>query len=153
MPEPNHYGNEHITSANLKPNSRVYKWIPTMSSEICVFMGLLILQDIVHKPTLPSYWSCKPIIEKTFFRNVMTVERFTLILKFVHFVRSYLRDDLIKWSVCPSVRLLQFRFFLSPLHNMWPTNLKLCRMILDIGVAQSLILRFLPRVAVGGGAF
>ena len=43
--------------SNLKPRSRMRKWHPTNNNEIRCFIAILILQGIVKKPTLQSYFS------------------------------------------------------------------------------------------------
>lgn len=84
--ETNRFADQYIASTNLKFQSRVKRWTPTDSREIRVFIALLILQGVLHKPDVSLYWSKRAIIQTPYFATVMSVNRFTLLMKFLHFV-------------------------------------------------------------------
>ena len=60
--------------------------------EIYVFMGLLMLMGIVQKPTLKSYFSKDGFLETPIFFQVMSRDRFELIMGFLHFVDNTTKD-------------------------------------------------------------
>ncbi|XP_014676879.1 PREDICTED: piggyBac transposable element-derived protein 4-like [Priapulus caudatus] len=84
--ETNRFAQQYIQGATLKPKSRARKWTPTNSNEIRVFLALLILQGIVHKPVAEWYWSTKDTLSTPYFASVMSVNRFKLLMQFLHFV-------------------------------------------------------------------
>lgn len=55
----------------LKPRSRLRKWKDTNEAEMKIFLGLLVLQGIIRKPTLECYFS-RRIIETPFFHEAMS---------------------------------------------------------------------------------
>ena len=56
------------------------------------FIGLLILMEIVYKPTIPVYWSTSELHNTPIFSKVMPRTRFQLLLKFLHFNNNDLPD-------------------------------------------------------------
>jgi len=57
----------------------------TNPTEMKTLIGLLILQGIVQKPEKGMYFSKREGIETPHFSQIMTEERFHLLLKFLHF--------------------------------------------------------------------
>ena len=78
---------------NLKPRSKIRKWHPTNNSKIRCFIAILILQGIVKKPTLQSYFSKRESVNTPFFSKVMSADRFSLLCKFLHFENNQLCDQ------------------------------------------------------------
>lgn len=66
-------------------NTNTVHWVPVDVDEMKSFVGLLLLMGIVHKPTLPDYWSLDDLIYTPVFSQVMKRNRFYLILRFLHF--------------------------------------------------------------------
>ena len=54
-------------------------------NELQVFIGLVILMGIVHKPNINSYWSRNELYNTPIFLKVMPRDRFKVILRFLHF--------------------------------------------------------------------
>lgn len=69
----------------LKPCSRLRKWKDTNEAKMKIFLGLLVLQGIIGKPTLECYFSRRRIIETPFFHEAMSENTFGLLCKFLHF--------------------------------------------------------------------
>uniref|UniRef100_A0A1S4LVC0 PiggyBac transposable element-derived protein domain-containing protein n=2 Tax=Ixodes scapularis TaxID=6945 RepID=A0A1S4LVC0_IXOSC len=65
--------------------SRERDWIPTTKEEIKLLLGVWILQGIVQKPTLNSYFTQQPLLETPIFYQLFTEKRFCLLLKYLHF--------------------------------------------------------------------
>lgn len=50
-----------------------------------VFIGLVMLMCVEHKPTIHMYWSTEVLYNTPIFSQVMTETRFYLILEYLHF--------------------------------------------------------------------
>ena len=79
----------------FKPRSRMRKCYPTTNNEIRCFIALLILQDILKKPALQLYFSKRECINTPFFGKVMSVDRFLLLCKFLHFENNQHHDNIM----------------------------------------------------------
>ena len=70
---------------SLKFRSRFKRWIETNSDEIGVFLALLLLQGVNHKPVLQQYFSKRASLLNPIFGDVMDKNLFILLRKFLHF--------------------------------------------------------------------
>ena len=61
-------------------------WTPISKEELMAFVGINIAMGIVSLPTLNDYWSTDPILAHTWFRTVMSRNRFRKNLRYVHVV-------------------------------------------------------------------
>ena len=84
------YADQYIRNnkENIKPKSRVRKWKAVDRPEMWMFLGLLILQCLVGKPKQEWYWSTNDKIKTPFFGEVFTEQRYSLIMKFLHFTNN-----------------------------------------------------------------
>ena len=64
---------------------RLKTWIPTNAGEIKMFLEILIAMGYVRKPQIELYWSKKDIYDNPFIYENMTRDRFSLLLRFIHF--------------------------------------------------------------------
>ncbi|GFW91177.1 piggyBac transposable element-derived protein 4 [Trichonephila clavipes] len=64
--EKNRYAEQTIGISIPRRHSRSKKWEPTSKEEMHVFIALIILQDIVKKPTNEKYWSRRHSISTPF---------------------------------------------------------------------------------------
>ena len=85
--ETNRYAEQYIQQEgdNLRRYSIIHQWVPTHKDEICALLGLLALMGIVYKPRIAMYWSNDELYNTPVFRNIMTRDRFLLLIKFLHF--------------------------------------------------------------------
>ncbi|CAL1262020.1 unnamed protein product [Larinioides sclopetarius] len=90
--ETNRFANDFIENNELTPSSRFQNWKDTDSSEIRVFLVILILQGINQKPLQKWYWSQNPLICTPFLSQIMSERRFTLLMKFLHFTNNGTSD-------------------------------------------------------------
>ena len=82
----NIYANQFLAgNPNLKPPSRARRWMDTNPTEMKTLAGLLILHRIVQKRENGMYFSKRESIVMPYFAQIMTKERFRLLLKFLHF--------------------------------------------------------------------
>ena len=95
----------------LPPHSRIRKWVDVSVPEMKTFLSLYLLTGIVVKPKLQQYWRTNPPIKTGFFDNVMSRNRFQLILEFLHFndKSQYNSNDPncdCIYKVCPVIEYL-----------------------------------------------
>lgn len=62
------------------------KWKPVVLAELKVFFGLVIGMGLVHKSSLPEYWSTDPMNDTPVFSKYMSKDRFLGILSNLHLV-------------------------------------------------------------------
>lgn len=74
--------------SGVKPRSRLNCWSSTSPAEIHVFLAVLMYQGIVWKPELAMYWSTNPLLETPYIRRIMSEQRFSLLMKCLHFVNN-----------------------------------------------------------------
>ena len=58
------------------------------------FIGIVILMGVVYKPSISMYWSSDEIFSTPIFGQLMSRNRFQLILKFLHFNNTQGYDPL-----------------------------------------------------------
>ncbi|XP_067950223.1 piggyBac transposable element-derived protein 4-like [Watersipora subatra] len=130
----NHYAQTYLTqNPNLPPYSRARAWTDTDEVEMKAFLGLLLNMGLNQKPTIAAYWDETNSSQETpYFRNVMTVNRFKLLLQFFHVSDNALilpRDD-------PNHDPLhKFRPVLEMFNNNFASNYNLAR---DVSIDESL---------------
>ncbi|KAH7978705.1 hypothetical protein HPB49_006402 [Dermacentor silvarum] len=61
-------------------HSHLKKWVPVTKEEMWVFLALLLMQDIVHKPWQQWYWSKNKLLFTPIFGEVIPCNRFLLIM-------------------------------------------------------------------------
>jgi len=72
----------------VKGHSQMNKWRDTSIDEMNIFFALMLLQGIVQKPELEMFWSTRPLLDTPYIRQVMTGQRFLLLLRCLHFVTN-----------------------------------------------------------------
>ena len=82
-----------ISNDKLTPKSRLHKWTDLTKDEFYSFISLIILMGIIRKPTLAMYWSTDEMLSTPFFGKCMAQNRFSEILRFLHFTSTNLPDD------------------------------------------------------------
>ena len=85
--ETNRYAEQFLEErlANLKTRSRSKEWTDTNSNEIRVFLALLLLQGVNHKPLIQQYFSKRASLYTPFFGDIIDKNSFILLHKFLHF--------------------------------------------------------------------
>ena len=69
----------------IRRSSRLKKWKNTDKVEIKKFLAIVLYMGIVKQPTIYSYWSKDPFYKNNFAPEIMSRNRFQLLLRFVHF--------------------------------------------------------------------
>ena len=84
--ETNRHAECFLTSAQQKRNnSFLGRWEPVTTNEIKTFLGVLLLMGIVYKPKMRMYLSKDALYSTRIFSEVMSRNRFELIVNFFHF--------------------------------------------------------------------
>lgn len=76
---------EHIGDA-AKPNSIYSLWKPVSLTDIRGVLTILVHMAIVDKPTLAMYWSTSESIHCKFPGGILSRDRFSAILSFLHLI-------------------------------------------------------------------
>ena len=74
-----------LANAEKKENSYLHEWEETNVLEIKTFPGMLLMMKVKYKPQLPLYWSNDTLYNTPILSEVMSRNRFYLLLKFSHF--------------------------------------------------------------------
>lgn len=98
--ETNRYADQDKSSKSTFSRSK--RWTPITVEELWMFVALLILQSVVHKPVQRWYWTNNKTIETPIFSDVMTSARFELIIKYLHFLNNETFDPAT--HPCPKLK-------------------------------------------------
>lgn len=82
--ETNRFAEPCLDGIDLTPSSRAKKWTETTREEMRAFVGLLIYQGIVRKPSEDMYWSTRYSLSTPFVGEVMSHSRFVLLMRYLH---------------------------------------------------------------------
>jgi len=72
-------------AADLKLHARIRKWKDTDAAEIRVFLAIMVYMGIIRKPDARMFWTTNPLLATPFVRDVMSVNRFSLLERCLHF--------------------------------------------------------------------
>ena len=88
--ETNRYSSQFLEEnfSQLKARSLSKEWVETDHDEIRVFLALILLQGVCHKPELQQYFSKRASLLSPFFGKVIEKDRFLLLSKFLHFANN-----------------------------------------------------------------
>ena len=75
-----------FANPRLKARSRLRKWSNTNPGEIKVLMAIILYQGLVQKPETAMYWSSNPMLATPYIRRIMTIDRFLILMRCLHFV-------------------------------------------------------------------
>ena len=84
--ETNRFANQFILeNPDKAANSYLKNCTDLTVNELQMFIGLVTLMGIVHKPNINSYWSRDELYNTPIISKVMPQDRFKVILRFLHF--------------------------------------------------------------------
>lgn len=82
----NLYAHQYREAHPMLPrHSRARYWNDVTIEEMKKFLALHFLTGIVQKPEINQYWSTNPLLKTSVFNQVMSRNRFQVILDFLHF--------------------------------------------------------------------
>lgn len=84
--ETNRYARNFLARTVVSPNSRLREWKAITVSEMKAFIAIVFNMGLIKKPTIESYWSKKASQSISWFRKLMSRNRFTIILKFFNII-------------------------------------------------------------------
>lgn len=110
---------EKRRKGKMKRNSRDLLWKETNKGEMYAFLGLLLLQGIVKKPSIYSYHSTNQLISTPFFGKCISRDRFALLLKYLHFTDSEdASDPTFKFKEVLDILIQRFKSSYVPKQNI-----------------------------------
>ncbi|XP_040070609.1 piggyBac transposable element-derived protein 4-like [Ixodes scapularis] len=133
--ETNRYATQFLRSHHV---SHLKTWRQIDKKELMTFFALIILQGVIEKPDVKSYWSTREVLRTPAFGDVMSRDRFMLIMKFLHFT-----DNEAPVDGHPNPKLRKLWSVLTRMTEMFQTLYTPER---DVSVDESL-LRFKGRLS------
>lgn len=117
--ETNRYYKQVIEKEVL--TSRTSRWSDTTSDEMYVFIAITMLMTRNKKLEIAEYWSTDPYLHSPIFGQLMSRNRYQILLRFIHFCNNENQipnDSLFKIDmVLQSIRK-NFRDILVPFKNL-----------------------------------
>lgn len=83
--ETNRYAHQYLQNRETSRRSICHRWKPTANEEMIKFFGIIIEMGLVQMPKLKYYWSSSQLYGSEIIRNVMSREKFELLLRFWYF--------------------------------------------------------------------
>jgi hypothetical protein len=83
----NMYADQYFEeNPNIPPRSRLHNWIKNKFSTVDFykFLALIIIMGIIHYPKIEDYWAQFWPFSTTTFNSVMSRDRFSTIMRFLH---------------------------------------------------------------------
>jgi hypothetical protein len=80
----NVYAQQTLAARQLGPHSRLAAWSDVSIDEMKAVFSLMFTMGLVDKADIDSYWSTDEVLSTPFFPSVMSRNRFTQILSFLH---------------------------------------------------------------------
>ena len=80
------YAEQYVSTHTLRPRSRIHQWIrdPFTDQELRRFFALVIIMGMIDYPQIEDYWFTSWPFATSTFSSVMSRDRFSLILRFLH---------------------------------------------------------------------
>lgn len=114
--ETNNYDSQQL-GTNPSRKSKVNLWTPTTKDEIRAFLGITIAMGLTQVPHINLYWSKDDIFYNKFIANVLSRDRYLLLLKLLHFQNNEtcdMSDRLYKINNIFSKLLENFQKVIKP---------------------------------------
>lgn len=112
--ETNRYAAQSLASENLPKKQakkhRLHHWADTTVREMKKFFGLLLWMGLVKHGSIEEYWSTAPLLTNHVASNVMSRNRFQLILSCLHFTDNSSTGTDRLYKIRPIVDELQKNF-------------------------------------------
>ena len=75
-----------ISSQRISRKSRLNLWKDTDKTEVKKFLAIVLYMGVIKYPSIETYWSEDPFYKNNFVPQLMSRNRFQLLLRFIHFV-------------------------------------------------------------------
>lgn len=106
----NMYGEKQLKRTDLAHNSRIKEWYSTDINEIITFFGILIYMGVVVLPKIENYWMKNSTYTSSAISQVMSRNRYQLILFMVHFSSIEVIPNNKIYKVQESIDILKRNF-------------------------------------------
>ena len=83
--ETNSYAEKVCKNMVIKRSSQFRKWEPINTTEMGVFIGLVLHMGVINLPRLSDYWANDPMNKTYFWSKYMSQNHLYLLLCFWHF--------------------------------------------------------------------
>lgn len=123
----NNHAEEVLRRPHIRRRSRLLDWVPTTQQEMTRFLGIQLYMGIVNYPRISDYWSKSPLYSTGFVNDIMSRNRFLLLLRMWCFEGNNSR---------PNDRLSKLRYFLRAMNENF-RNLK--RMGTECVIDESMV--------------
>lgn len=90
-----------MSEEDVSECSRMHDWSPTDKDELKKILGIMGYMGMVKMPTIRHYWSTKPLFKNSVVSNIMSRNRFELLLKFWHLQTmncAQMATDCTRWN-------------------------------------------------------
>jgi hypothetical protein len=96
------------------------KWCSTNFEEISLFLATFMLMAHIKKFRIKDYWSTDPLVATPIFSDIMPIDRFLLLLKFLHFTSINQSEDDRLYKIKPVVKYLKEKSkqIMTPYRNL-----------------------------------
>ncbi|XP_068112813.1 uncharacterized protein [Hyperolius riggenbachi] len=91
--ETNNYYRDLTQNTAPSPHSQLHKWTDTTPEELYVFFGISLLMVRTKKLSKDEYWSTDPLIATPQFSDYMSRNRYSLLLRLLHFNDNHLQPE------------------------------------------------------------
>ena len=80
------YADQYVAKHTIRPRSRVRQWVrtPFTTDELRKFFTVVIVMGLVNYPRLKDYWLTSWPFATSTISSIMSRDRFSLILRFLH---------------------------------------------------------------------
>lgn len=103
------------------PSSRLQQWKNTTPQELYIFLAITLLMTRVKKLTVAEYWSTDPLLSTPQFSDLMSRDRYLLLLRLLHFCDNTNQPQGDKlYKLKPVIETLRSKFseVFSPFKNL-----------------------------------
>lgn len=91
--ETNRYAAQILDSKDISKGARLTCWTETNRDEIRKFFGIVMYMGLIIYPTIEDYWSTHPLFKNNILPQIMSRNRFQLLLRCIHFADNTLAKD------------------------------------------------------------
>ena len=101
-----------ISSQRISRKSRLSRWKDTDKTEMKKFLAIVLYMGVIKHPSIETYWSEDPFYKNNFVPQLMSRNRFQLLLRFIHVadIQSLENDEDRLYKVRNLLTLLEKNF-------------------------------------------
>ncbi|KAL4104132.1 hypothetical protein QTP88_019445 [Uroleucon formosanum] len=112
---------------SVSDKSRISNWVNTNRSEMKTFLSLLFHMGTIKMPRLEDYWKTNKLFNLPFFRTYMSRNRFTILLRALHFSRNPAEGESVPRNRLHKIQPI-VNYFNSRMNEIFEPN-KVCHLM------------------------